>query len=222
MMSRARTLIAGTALTILLSPINPACAGDSTDTGSQILNGQVDLHTSTSSLHVTVQNVGGDVGVGSTAGGNAIDITTMNDTHVTNSQYTSSVSIFSDLGTAANNINGSLVVQGQSTCNTAQVSTDPNITAVNSDQNCQAVDPTSSVYLDASNIGGDVSVSNLAAGNTFEEDTNAPNAPIQTHQLNASSINANTVANVANVAGSVSVQATAVGNSGQIVHYGTN
>jgi hypothetical protein len=222
MMSLARTLITGTALTILLSPLSLAFAADSTDTGSQILNGQVDLHTSESSLHVTVSNVGGDAGVSSTAGGNAIDITTMNDTHVTNSQYTSSVSIFSDLGTNASNINGSLVVQGQSTCNTAVVSTDPNITEVNSVQNCQAVDPNSSVYVDANNIGGDVSISNLAAGNTFEEDTNAPNAPITTRQINASSINANTTANIANVAGSVQVQATAVGNTGQIVHYGTN
>lgn len=221
-MSLARTLITGTALTILLSPASLAFAEDSTDTGSQILNGQVDLHTSTSSLHVTANNVGGDANIGSTAGGNAIDITTMNDTHVQNSQYTSSVSIFSDLGTSANNVNGSLTVQGQATCNAAQVSTDPNITQVSSTQNCQAVDPNSSVYVDATNIGGDVSISNLAAGNTFEEDTNAPNAPIQTRQINASSINANTTANVSNVAGTVNVQATAVGNTAEIVHYGTN
>jgi hypothetical protein len=216
----AKTLIAGTALAIL--QLNPACAGDSTDhSGSIILNGQVDLHTSISSLGATVKNVHGDVGVQSTAGGNAVDITTMNDTQVQNDQYTSSVDIFSDLGASVHNVDGSVAVQGQATCNNTSISTDPNFTQVDSNQECRAKDPTSSMNVDAGNISGDLSVSNLAAGNSFQEDTNAPFAPITTRQINASSVNANTIANVANIGGSVSVTSTAVGNTAQIVHYGT-
>ena len=215
----ASSLIAGTALTIL--SLSPGFAGNWTDGGSQILNGQVDLHSSTSSLSTTIDSVHGDANVSSTAGGNAVDITTMNNTDVNSSQYTSSASIFSDLGARATNIDGSLDVQGQSTCNSTQVSTDPSVSAVNSYQECQAVDPTSSVYVDTYNIGGDVSISNLAAGNSFEEDTNAPYAPIVNKQLNASSVNANTTAHVANVAGTVNVTATAIGNTAQMIHYGT-
>lgn len=163
----------------------------------------------------------GDANVSSTAGGNAVDITTMNNTDVNSSQYTSSVSIFSDLGARVTNVDGSVDVQGQSTCNSTQVSTDPSVSAVNSYQECQAVDPTSSVYVDTYNIGGDVNISNLAAGNSFEEDTNAPYAPIVNQQLNASNVNANTTAHVANVAGTVNVTATAIGNTAQMIHYGT-
>jgi hypothetical protein len=218
MITLARTLITGTALTILL--LSPACAGESSD-GSVILNGQIDLHTSTSSLSTTIDNAGGGANVSSTAGGNAVNIVTMNDTHVDNSQYTSSVSIFSDLGAQVTNVNGDVNIQGQATCNDAEVSTDPNVTQVNSNQNCQAVDPNSSVYVDSWNVNGNFTANNLAAGNSFEEDTNAPNGPVNTIQTNASSINANTTVHVANVAGAVNVSGTAVGNTAEIVHYGT-
>ena len=157
--------------------------------------------------------------IGSSAGGNSLDVTTMNDTHVQNSQFTSSVDISSDLGARVTNVDGSVSVAGQAVCNAAGISTDPNITQVNSYQECQAKDPTSQAYVDASNIGGDFQVTNLAAGNTFEEDTNAPNAPISTRQLNASAVNANTTVHVQNVAGTTNVQSTAIGNSAQIVHY---
>ncbi len=215
----AKILIAGTALAIL--PLSQACAGGSTDgqTGSVILNGQVDLHTSISTLNTTVDSTGSDVGVQSTAAGNAVDITTMNDTHVQNNQYTSSVDISSDEGARITNVDGNVSATSQAFCNSAQVSTDPNVTAVKSYQECQAVDPSSSAYVDSSNVGGNLSVANTAIGNAFEEDTNAPNGPVHTQQLNASNINANTTAHVENVAGTVSVTGTAIGNNAQIIHY---
>ena len=216
MTSLAKSLIAGSAIVTLM--LSPAFA-DSSNSGSQILNGQVDLHTSTSTLNTTVDSTGGDVQIGSTAGGNALDVTTMNDTHVKNSQYTSSVDISSDLGARVTNVDGSVSVAGQAICNSAGISTDPNITQVNSYQECQAKDPSSQVYVDSWNVGGDFQVTNMAAGNTFEEDTNAPNAPITTRQLNASSVNANTTVHVQGVAGATAIQSTAIGNSAQIVHY---
>ena len=158
----------------------------------------------------------------SVAAGNTLDVTTMNDTNVTTNQYTSSVDVSSDLGASVNNVAGSVGIQGQAVCNSASISTDPVITAINNTQQCDAVDPVSRVYVDATNIGGDISVANSAVGNSFEADSNASNMPVNNLQINHSSVNAVTTANIANVAGSVSVTAAAVGNSAQIVHYSTS
>ena len=217
----AKSLIAGTALAMLT--LTPAFAGSSSDqsTGSQILNGQVNLHTSVSTLSATVDSVGQDVGIQSVAAGNTLDVTTMNDTSVTNNQYTSSVDISSYLGTAVTNVGGSVGIQNQAVCNSANVSTDPTITAVSSIQQCDAVDPTANANVYARGIGGDFSLANSAVGNSFEADSNASNMPVSTTQINRSSVNALTNANVSNVAGSVSVTSAAVGNSAQIVHYST-
>ena len=218
----AKSLIAGTALAML--PLTMAFAGSSSSAsgGSEILNGQIALHTSISSLHTTIDNVGSDVGVQSVAGGNAVDITTMNDTHVTNNQYTSTVDISSDLGAQVTNVAGNVGIQGQASCNSASVSTDPQVTAVNSKQQCDAVDPTSMAYVNSANVGGSFSLANSAVGNTFEADSNASNMPVNTLQINHSNVNALTTANVYNVAGTVSVTGAAIGNNAQIVHYTTN
>jgi len=214
----ARNLIAGSALlTLTLSPV---CAGSSSS-GSQILNGQVDLHTVQSSLHTTLDTIGGDAGVQSVAAGNALDVTTMNDTHVTNNQYTSTVDISSDLGASVQNVGGNVAIQGQAACNTANVSTDPNITAISNTQQCDAVDPTSGTYVWASGVGGSLSVSNSALGNSFEADSNAQQMPVNNLQINHSNVNAMTTATVSNVAGTVSVTSAAVGNNAQVVHYST-
>ncbi|MGA7676082.1 MAG: hypothetical protein WCA78_13685 [Rhizomicrobium sp.] len=204
-------------------PLTLAFADSSSDPsgGSQILNGQIALHTADSSLHTTIDSVGQDVGVQSLAAGNTLDVTTMNDTHVTNNQYVSSVDISSDLGAAVTNVGGSVSVQGQAVCNSASISTDPHITAINNTQQCDAIDPTSGTYVYANGIGGDLSVSNLAAGNTFEADSNATNMPVSTLQINHANVNAMTTATVSNVAGSISVTSQAVGNSAQVVHYST-
>lgn len=217
MTHRGKILIAGSALLILL-PTLP-CAAGSNSQGSQILNGQVDLHTSISNVSATVDSTGGDANVQSVAAGNALNVTTMNDTHVSNEQYTSSVDISSDLGARVTNVGGNVNVSGHAACNSADISTDPNVTQVYSNQECRAKDPSSSVYVDGWNVGGDVNVQNSAVGNTFSEDTNAPNAPIETHQINASNVHANMTANVSNVGGSVNVSGAAVGNNAQIVHY---
>ena len=161
------------------------------------------------------------MGVQSVAAGNVVDITTMNDTHVTNNQYVSSVDISSDLGARVTNVGGDVAIQGQAVCNSASVSTDPIVTAINSTQVCNAVDPTSMAYVDAANINGSFSLANSAVGNSFEADSNASNMPVSTTQVNTSNVNAKTTANVSNVAGTVSVTSAAIGNNAQIVHYST-
>jgi hypothetical protein len=218
MTSLAKNLIAGSALLTLM--LSPAFADSSSD-GSQILNGQVSLHTSISTVQTVVDNVGQDVGVQSVAAGNVVDITTMNDTHVTSDQYTSSVEISSDIGARLTNIGGNVGVVNQAVCNSANVSTDPAVTAVNNTQQCNAIDPDARAYVDASNIGGSFSLANTAMGNAFETDTNAAYMPVNNTQINTSSVNARTTANVSSVAGTVSVSSAAIGNNAQIVHYST-
>jgi hypothetical protein len=200
--------------------LNPAFADSSSD-GSQILNGQIALHTSISTLQTVIENVGQGVGVQSVAAGNALDVTTMNDTHVKNDQYVSTIDISSDLGARITNIGGDVGVQNQAVCNSAGVSTDPTITAISSKQQCDAVDPAARAYVDAANIGGSFSLANSALGNSFEADSNAQNMPVDTLQINHSNVNATTTANVSNVAGTVSVTSAAIGNNAQIIHYST-
>ncbi len=200
--------------------LSPAFADSSSD-GSQILNGQVMLHTSTSTLNTVVDKVGGDVGIQSVAAGNVVDITTMNDTHVTSDQYVSSVDISSNLGARVTNVDGSVGIVNQAVCNSASVSTYPAVTAVNNKQVCAAVDPDARAYVDASNIGGSFSLANSAIGHTFQADTNAVYLPVNKAQTSMSRVNAQTTANVSNVAGTVSVSSSAIGNNAQIVHYST-
>lgn len=216
----AKTLIATTALMIL--PLNLAFAADSTSpTGSQILNGQVNFNVAISKVNVDVQNAGGNAIGQSVAGGNVLDITTMQDTGVNNQQYSSSSMIESDLNANVSDIGGSAQYTSQAVCNSANVSTDPTTTAVYSNQECRAQDPASSLNASIGNVKGDVSLASSALGNTFSEDTNAPNAPVETYQINAAANYSALNATVANVGGSVVTTSAAIGNNAQIVHYGT-
>lgn len=216
----AKALITATAVTILT--LSSACAGESTDTtGSNILNGQVNLNAAVSTLSASVYNVQGDVVGQSVAGGNAVDITTMNDTTVNNSQYSKSTTIDSTINAGVGNINGSVGYTSQSACNSAGISTDPNVTNITSNQECNAIDPSSTINANIANIGGDVGLASSAVGNSLEADSNAANMPIVTNQLNTSFVQSKVNANVANVGGTVSATSAAIGNNAQIVHYST-
>jgi hypothetical protein len=220
MTQRAKTLIAGTALAILLA--TPAFADGSNDqpmNGSLILNDQTQLHVVTSKVNTETQDIQGDFVAQSTAGGNALDVTTMQDSWVTNKQYVASVDITSELNANVKNIGGSAQLSSQAFCNDATVSTDPTTTDVYSQQECTAKDPTATLNATAQNIGGDFQSASIAMGNNFEEDTNAPNAPVQNYQINASGVNAINNTNVYNVKGSAAVIGSAIGNNAQIVHY---
>jgi hypothetical protein len=215
-----KTLIAGTALTIL--PLSLAYAGDSTtNTGSQILNGQVNLHTAVSTVNTELMNVQGDAAAQSVAAANVLDVTTMQDTKVTNNQYASSVNISSELNANVKNVGKDVSLVSQAVCNSANISTDPTTTDVYSNQECDAKDPSSRLNATVQNVNGNLTASTSALGNTFEEDTNAPNAPIQNYQINKSNINSSANVNAYNVNGNAVVSSSAIGNDAQIVHYST-
>jgi hypothetical protein len=193
--------------------------GTATTGESNILNGQITFGAQWSTINVHTGAVGGDVIVQGSAGANALDVTTFNDTHVTNYQESGSTNIGSSVNAEIMDVGGGVSISSQAFCNSADISTDPAITEVHSEQICRADDPGAEVNANVNGVGGDVQISANAFGNTYMEDTNALNSPATMHQVNTSNVfgTANTV--VHNVAGSVAVTSSAIGNNAQIVHY---
>jgi hypothetical protein len=225
-----KTLLAASALVAITA--TSAFAGDygswgdansQGGVGSQIQNQQTTTQNVWSNLNGSVDTAGGDAVAQGSAAGNTIDITTMNNTNVFNKQMVSNTAnIGSNLNVDFNNVWGTVGVQNQVLCNGASVSTDPVLTSVQSSQECHAQDPYSSIKTNISNVAGNAVIMGSSLGNTFEADSNAPNMPIMTRQLNNSSTVSNVSANVFNVAGSVGMSSTATGNTAQIIHYNTN
>jgi len=212
-----RILIASTALAIL--PLSLACAGGSTDE-SDIVNNQTTFSDSISHVNLDVGDVWGDLNVQSVAGGNSFDATTMNDTKVTNTQYTQAGAIAADINANARQISGDVNLSAQAFCNSASVSSDPNSVQVYSAQECHASDPSTAVNATVADVAGNVSVSGSSIGNSFEEDTNAPSAQVQNYQLNDSNLASTVNTSVWSVKGSVNVSGAAIGNSAEIIHLG--
>jgi hypothetical protein len=218
MIRLTRILIAGTALAIL--PLSLACAQTSNNSdGSIVLNGQIDLHLSSSNVNTSITNAAGNVSGTSAAVGNNLEVVTMNNANVSNNQYVSSVSISADQNATVKNTGGMVTLESQAICNAADVSTDPHTTAVASQQECQANDPSALLNATVTNAGNDVSLSSQAVGNSFSEDTNAAYMPTQNTQLNASNIASTVNSKVTNVQGNVTVNSAAIGNNAQIVQY---
>lgn len=191
--------------------------------GSHILNNQINLQNNWSNMNASVDTVGGDVVAQGSAGGNLVDITTMNNTRVLNSQIVGpAANIGSNINLDTNNVWGSVGIQNQVLCNGASVSTDPILTAVNSNQECHATDPYSSIKTNISNLAGNAVIMGSALGNSFEADSNAPNMPIFSRQLNNSGVVSNVNSNIFNAGGSVGLSSSAIGNTSQIIHYNTN
>jgi hypothetical protein len=113
--------------------------------GSQIINDQINLQNAWSNLKGSFDTVGGDAVAQGSAAGNMIDITTMNNTRVQNSQIVGpQANIGSNVAVDATNVWGSVGISNQVLCNGASVSTDPILTSVQSNQECHAQDPYSS------------------------------------------------------------------------------
>jgi hypothetical protein len=191
--------------------------------GSQIVNGQVNLQTQWANLNGVVDTVGGNVVAQGSAAGNTIDITTMNNTRVLNQQIVgSAATIGSQVNLDANNVWGSVGVQNQSLCNGASISTDPVLTSVNSSQACHAAETNSTVNGYVTNVAGNAVFQGSSIANSFEADSNAPNMPIMSRQLNNSATISNMNIAAGNIGGTVAMSSSAIGNSSQVIHYNTN
>jgi hypothetical protein len=230
---RAKILIAATALATLSATCAYAGGNDQYGTwndgamaggiGSQINTSQLNTQTNWSNLNGNVDTVAGDAVMQGAAGGNLMDITTMNNTMVNNSQIVGpGASIGSNVFANINNIGGSVGIQNQALCNGVSVSTDPTLASTHSYQECNAADPSSHIQANVTNIAGDAVFQGSSLGNTFEADSNAPNMPIWNKQINNSTIASTVNANVYNIGGSTSMTSSAIGNTGQIIHYNTN
>jgi hypothetical protein len=212
---------------LLVLSATPSLAGSPYDEqggdGSNILNTQINLQNNWSNLNVRVDTIGGDAVAKGAAAGNLIDITTMNNTRVTNDQTVGSgAAIGSNISMDVNKVWGSVGIQNQVLCNGASVSSDPSITYVQSNQECHASDPYSGINANIRNVAGDAVIQGSALGNSFEADSNAPNFPTTTRQLNNSANVSNVNADVLKVGGSVGFSSSAIGNTSQIIHYNTH
>jgi hypothetical protein len=192
--------------------------------GSEILNNQINLQTNWSAMNLRVDTIGGDAVAQGAAAGNLVDITTMNNTRVTNNQIVGPGATIGStiIGMSVANVWGSVGIQNQALCNGASISTDPILTSVNSNQECHAADPFSRVTGNISNVAGDAIVQSSALGNSFEADSNAVNMPIATRQINTSASVSGIEASAQNIGGSVGFSSSAIGNTSQIIHYNTH
>ena len=166
----AKILIASTVLAILpaddlrgkveLTPVRRAASTGASSTAvntdstgaTTILNGQISFGAQWSTVNTVVDGAGGDVIVQSQGAGNALDVTTFNDTHVTSTQDSESTNIGSTINANISNVYGSVGITGQAFCNSTNISTDPAITEVHSDQVCHAQDPGSEVNANVGNV----------------------------------------------------------------------
>ncbi|HVZ68489.1 MAG TPA: hypothetical protein VG891_03440 [Rhizomicrobium sp.] len=189
--------------------------------GSDILNGQVDLNSQSTTLNTNIANVSGGVSGQAITGGNVLSVVTMQNSNVTNNQYVSNVKVSSTVNADIKNAGGGVSLTSQAICNSADISTDPMVTNVYSNQECNAKDPSAAMNANLTNIGGNVSLATTAISNTFSEDSNAPNAAVQNYQVNKAGTYATSNTNISNVGGDVNVSAAAIGNNAQIVHYST-
>jgi hypothetical protein len=229
---RIKTLIAASALATLSATC--AFAGGSEfgswndgamagGIGSQISTNQLNTQTNWSNLNGNIDTVAGDAVMQGAAGGNLMDITTMNNTRVDNSQIVGpGAAIGSNVVANINNIGGSVGIQNQALCNGVSVSTDPTLSSTRSYQECNAADPSSMIHANVTNIAGDAVFQGSSLGNSFTADSNAPNMPIWNKQINNSTVASTINANVYNIGGSTSMTSSAIGNTGQIIHYSTN
>ncbi|HKU54473.1 MAG TPA: hypothetical protein VJP60_03870 [Rhizomicrobium sp.] len=219
-MNSLKILLSASLLALSAVPSLADGPGGQSGDGSNILNTQINLQNNWSNLNVTVDTVGANVVGQGAAAGNLIDITTMNNTRVTNSQTVGpGATIGSNINMQVSNVWGSVAIQNQVVCNSASISTDPVLTSVNSNQECHAADPFSGIGTSLRNIAGDAVVQSSALGNSFEADSNAPNFPITTRQLNNSANVSSVNASAINVGGSVGFSSSAIGNTSQIIHY---
>lgn len=203
----------------------PAFAWDSNDgyhhsSGAEVINGQLNLGNIFSKMNLEVAHVNGNVVGVVTAVGNTAEIITMTDSKVTNTQVNKGA-VSAKLNATVNDVDNNVVLQATAVCNAVDVSTDPNVTKVNSVQVCVSPDPSAQVNAQVFDVGGNVDIGATAIANQLQVDSNAPTFPVDNWQENNSAMVATVNAAVGDVSGDVTAAATAVGNSAQIIQYDT-
>ncbi len=213
----ATTFIAGTALaTIMAAPVLADDRYGQFD-GALIINGQLNFGDVWATLDAKTHNIDTDVAAVVSAVGNNAMVVTMSNTIVENDQNQLG-NVGAELNANASGVGGDAIFSATALCNGATISTDPDVTAVRNNQNCGATDTLAEVNVQAHNIGGGVGVAATAVANQIQIDSNADRFPVNTFQQNISGVHANVNANISRAA-AASLQASAVGNTVQIIHY---
>ena len=159
-----------------------------------------------------------DVNLQASSVGNTAEVVTLSDSEVSSTQINSG-DIGSVINSNVDSVAGYVQMDATTACNNIDVSTDPTVTVVNSEQTCTAADPSATINANISNVGG-VGLNATAVANQFTTDSNATHFPVTNTQNNSGAVIATVNAQVHNV-GAVDMSATAVGNTAQIVHYNT-
>jgi hypothetical protein len=231
----AMTLIAGTALLALTTAPTLAQDYDASSTyGSwddeesweddysgygtaEVINGQVNLGTVWSAIDASVNSIDSSVTAVTQSVGNTVNIYTMSNTYVDNSQIQQG-DVGAEVNLEAWEIGGDVLVGATSLCNGAGISTDPDVTAINSYQSCNADDPSATINANVSDVAGGVGMAAVAVSNQIQVDTNAANFPINSYQESAAHTFATVNATVSGAA-QVDLSGSAVGNNATFIHY---
>ncbi|MEY4880268.1 MAG: hypothetical protein RJB62_1737 [Pseudomonadota bacterium] len=193
----------------------PAFAADYGN--AEIINGQLNLAPVWSTLNTTIDTVDGDAAAMAQGVGNTVNIFTMSNTYVDNNQVQIG-NVGAEVDIEATGVGGDLLIGATALCNGASISTDPDVTAVNSNQLCGAKDPSATVNADVSDVAGGVGIAAMAVSNQIQVDSNANNFPMNSYQENRAGTYATVNATISNV-GAVDLSSTAVGNSATFIHY---
>jgi len=171
-----------------------------------------------SQSNLSVVNVEGDVVGTASAVGNAVQVFSMTNSVIENNQVNTG-NIGAELNADVAAVTGSVGLTAAAICNTADLSSDPEWTAMSSNQECRAKDPSATINASISGVGGDAVLQAAAIGNNMTFDTNATELVATNSQLNRSATYATINADISDVAGSVGATAQAVGNSASIIRY---
>ena len=212
----AKSLIAGTAL-LSLAALQVSAEEYVEYGNAEVINGQINFGNVWSTINATVSATNGDVHAFTQSVGNTVNIFTMSNTWVENSQDQRG-DVGAEINLEATDVWGDVRVGATALCNGAMVSTDPDVTAVKSEQTCGAKDPSAVVNADLSNISGGVGIAATAVSNQIQVDSNAKNFPIDSTQLNQADTVATINADISNT-GQVDLSGSAVGNSATFIHY---
>jgi hypothetical protein len=212
-MHLVKILTAGSAAVALAAAASATCQPHKPCPGNVVLNGQLSVGHTVSTVNATISNVPKDVSVTSAAIGNNLSVEVVGDTRVDTKQVNGG-EIHANTNAAIHNVHGDVAVTTAAIGNSANITVQhAHATEVNNYQWNGRLDPFASAHVNVGGVGGDVAVTTAAIGNTLGVDTPAQALRVTSHQENWGPNISTTNANIHNVGGSVAVTGAAIGNS---------
>jgi hypothetical protein len=205
-------LAAGVAFVALASVASATpCAGPNPCPDNRILNGQLNIGTTVSSLQTHITDITGEVTVTSAAIGNSLSVDVVGDTYVGNTQQ--------NWGYVGSSLNATVANTKDVTLTSAAIANTASIKVTGADSlvvdnlQTQAWDPQATLTAHVSNINGDATLTAAAISNSLAVETDAALVRIGTTQRNQGPNIASVNATVKNISGDVAVTSAAIGNS---------